>query len=225
MKTKRSLWLAAVLLLLLASAAHAADAVRAVLFPVKYVINHEAKQPDPEYVTLNYNGRTYVPVRFVAENLGARVNYDENSRTVIINGSNVFDARHVEEGQIIAGMEVVRFDLRGPEDDLTGYVSFSGKTLISGTYRYDKSDELHGEFLSFTVDEASLDRIPIMSHDDRTQWFRIMNLEEAKAMFGIGKDTEETAGKAAVVIEDYGIHRDYADVYNTARVVEAYIQR
>jgi opacity protein-like surface antigen len=225
MKAKRSLWLAAALLLVLASAAHAADAVRAVLFPVTYVFNHEVKEPDPEYVTLNYNGRTYVPVRFVAENLGARVNYDENSRTVTINGSNVFDARHVEEGQIIAGMEVVRFDLAGPADDLTGYVSFKGKTLISGTYRYDKSDELHGEMLSFTVDETSLDRIPIMSHDDRMQWFMIRNLEEAKTMLGIGEGIEETTGKAAIVIEDYGIHRDYADVYNTARVVEAYIQR
>ncbi|MDH7479872.1 MAG: copper amine oxidase N-terminal domain-containing protein, partial [Syntrophomonadaceae bacterium] len=33
------------------------------------------------------NDRTYVPLRFVSESLGAYVNWDENTRTVIINSS------------------------------------------------------------------------------------------------------------------------------------------
>lgn len=34
------------------------------------------------------NDRTYVPLRFISESLGAYVNWDENTRTVIINSSS-----------------------------------------------------------------------------------------------------------------------------------------
>ena len=35
------------------------------------------------------NGRTFVPVRFIAESLGSKVNWDDKTRTVIINDENI----------------------------------------------------------------------------------------------------------------------------------------
>lgn len=51
---------------------------------VKYKFNGEEKQLPSGYTTLNYEGHTYVPARFVAEELGAEVDWDVNSNTVII---------------------------------------------------------------------------------------------------------------------------------------------
>jgi Copper amine oxidase N-terminal domain. len=68
-----------------ATSVYAAGAVNAVLFPVKYIFNGQEKKLDGGYATLNYNGRAYVPIRFVAENMGAAVAYDENTRSIKIN--------------------------------------------------------------------------------------------------------------------------------------------
>jgi hypothetical protein len=39
-----------------------------------------------------YNGRAYVPVRFIAETLGATVEWDNNSRAITINMYGIYDA-------------------------------------------------------------------------------------------------------------------------------------
>jgi hypothetical protein len=62
---------------------------RAVLFPVKYLIHGETKTPD---ATLNYNGRAYVPIRFLAENMNEVVTYDEKTKTITVdNQFTIFD--------------------------------------------------------------------------------------------------------------------------------------
>ena len=40
---------------------------------------------DSDDVTLNYIGHANVPVRFLAEHMGAVVGYDENTRTIKVN--------------------------------------------------------------------------------------------------------------------------------------------
>jgi hypothetical protein len=45
------------------------------LFPASFEVNGQTKQLGSEYTVLNYNGHAYVPVRFVAESLGAGVRY------------------------------------------------------------------------------------------------------------------------------------------------------
>lgn len=49
---------------------------------VAFKFNDEYKTVPEEYKVFIYEDRTYVPVRFVAENLGATVDWDESSRTV-----------------------------------------------------------------------------------------------------------------------------------------------
>ncbi|MDQ0888933.1 hypothetical protein QFZ81_004021 [Paenibacillus sp. V4I9] len=63
-----------------ATAAYASDTIQAFLFPADIVINGHVKNVDgKEYALLNYNGHAYVPVRYVAENMGAYVEYSEGS--------------------------------------------------------------------------------------------------------------------------------------------------
>lgn len=48
----------------------------------KYEVNGKEKQMDLGYSTLVYGGRSYVPVRFVAEALGAKVDYDGDNKKI-----------------------------------------------------------------------------------------------------------------------------------------------
>ncbi|MCU6711882.1 copper amine oxidase N-terminal domain-containing protein [Paenibacillus sp. J5C_2022] len=69
-------------LLASASVVYAADAIKATLFPVKYVVNGEQKDLSTGYHTINVEGRAYVPVRFIAESLDAVVVYDDASKSI-----------------------------------------------------------------------------------------------------------------------------------------------
>ena len=51
---------------------------------VKYKIDGEYKSLPSGYTTLNYEGHTYVPTRFIAEQLGADVEWDDQTKTVTI---------------------------------------------------------------------------------------------------------------------------------------------
>ncbi|MDQ1910284.1 DUF4309 domain-containing protein [Paenibacillus sp. GD4] len=72
-----------------ATAVYASDLVQVYLFPSKYVINGQLKEPDGEYATLNHNGHAYVPVRWVAENLGKLVKYEQANQTITIEDTNL----------------------------------------------------------------------------------------------------------------------------------------
>lgn len=138
--------------------------------------------------------------------------------------SHIFDARYVKPGDRIAEMEVTRVDLTEVDGEYLGTVQFRGSALVKGTYLYRQSDPLNGEMLSFYVDEDSSDRIPIMSHDNRDPWFVFTNFEVAKTMFGIPDGADTATGQASVVIDDYFIHHDYKEAYNTATLIEAYVE-
>ncbi|MDF2923924.1 MAG: hypothetical protein K0R57_2838 [Paenibacillaceae bacterium] len=57
--------------------AFAADFIQAALYPIKLVINGEEQKLPEEYSILNYNGHTYVPLRFITENVGGKVGFKE----------------------------------------------------------------------------------------------------------------------------------------------------
>jgi hypothetical protein len=152
-----------------------------------------------------------VPVRFYPESPDAG-----------ISASNLFDPGRLKPGDRVAGMEIVRTDLTPSGSEYLGTVQFRGPALVEGTYRYRRSDESHGGIFAFYVDEDSRDRLPVMTHDRRDPWFGFTNLDEAKRMFGIPDDADEASGRASVVIDDYFIHYDYREVYNTARLLEVH---
>src|SRR5690554_984076 len=77
---------------------YAADSVNAVLFPVKFDFNEVTKNPhDSGYEVLNYSNRTYVPIRYIAENMGVLIYYNEADKKVVIADNN-FNILHKESG-------------------------------------------------------------------------------------------------------------------------------
>jgi hypothetical protein len=71
----------------LSTAAYATNSLEVLMFPVNFLINGQQKQVDNGYTVFNYNGNAYVPIRFIAENMAAEVNYDEENKRIIIQQS------------------------------------------------------------------------------------------------------------------------------------------
>lgn len=62
----------------ISTAVFASESVQTYLFPAFFNINGiNAPIDDNEYAVLNYQGHAYVPVRFIAEHLGAFVDYTD----------------------------------------------------------------------------------------------------------------------------------------------------
>ncbi|UKS27353.1 copper amine oxidase N-terminal domain-containing protein [Paenibacillus sp. HWE-109] len=72
-------------ILSLSSVVVASDSVQAYLFEVYFTINGRNTAIEKDYSVLNYNGSTYVPVRFIAEQLGASVDYNAINKEIAIN--------------------------------------------------------------------------------------------------------------------------------------------
>ncbi|WJH33793.1 copper amine oxidase N-terminal domain-containing protein [Paenibacillus sp. CC-CFT747] len=68
----------------LATTAVASSSLVTTLFPLHFTFNGQSKEPDTDSAILNYNGHAYVPVRFIAENMGGLVGYHHESQTVSI---------------------------------------------------------------------------------------------------------------------------------------------
>ncbi|MEK8127729.1 copper amine oxidase N-terminal domain-containing protein [Paenibacillus filicis] len=63
----------------------ASDSVQAFLFPAYFTINGQYADTNQDSPVLNYNGQAYVPIRFVAEQLGAFIDYNDKDKNIIIN--------------------------------------------------------------------------------------------------------------------------------------------
>ncbi|OPH62148.1 hypothetical protein BC351_02650 [Paenibacillus ferrarius] len=80
---------------------YASDTIQAFLYPVKYAFNGENKEMNSDYQTLNYNGHAYVPIRFLAENIGATVEFNNEKQQISVdyetaNGLNLKDGWNVD---------------------------------------------------------------------------------------------------------------------------------
>ncbi|MGO4495718.1 stalk domain-containing protein [Paenibacillus sp. 2RAB27] len=72
----------------ISTAVFASESVQTYLFPAFFNINGQnVPLDDKEYAVLNYQGHAYVPVRFIAEQLGAFVDYTDQGiyKDIIIN--------------------------------------------------------------------------------------------------------------------------------------------
>ncbi|WP_088830560.1 stalk domain-containing protein [Paenibacillus tyrfis] len=118
----------------------AANSIKALLFPVSYKINDQTKTLGNDYVTLNYDSHVYVPIRFVAEVLGAGVAYDEGTKEVI-----------VKQGQL----DIMDPDLLVKEDMQVGNLILTkegDKTRVSGSFKISRRAEI-GTNLAFFNDK------------------------------------------------------------------------
>ncbi|MCZ8522015.1 MULTISPECIES: stalk domain-containing protein [Paenibacillus] len=83
------------LLMSAASVVYASDRVETYLVDAKYIIQGKLMELGEEYASLNYEGHIYVPVRFLAEEAGFGVEYEEASRTVKLERSGRYIAESV----------------------------------------------------------------------------------------------------------------------------------
>ncbi|NLK35049.1 MAG: lipoprotein [Gracilibacteraceae bacterium] len=134
--------------------------------------------------------------------------------------SNLFDARMVKEGDLVAGLKIIKVQVDSPEvEDYDAYVDFEGEVTVSGTFKHNLNDEFLDHEISFKVDEESEALLPKLAHDQRYAWFMFMNHDEAEKALGAAG----TEGKAAVTIKNYSINYAHTEIWNTAELVKAEI--
>ncbi len=64
---------------------------------IKFKFDGNEEKLDEGYAVLNYDSRTYVPARFIAEKLRAEVNWVEETSTIEINSSRLLNGESQEE--------------------------------------------------------------------------------------------------------------------------------
>ncbi|MBB6636683.1 copper amine oxidase N-terminal domain-containing protein [Cohnella thailandensis] len=79
---KKGLLSASAVFLLFASTVHASESLQVSLSRAEIYFNNVLKSPSEDLPILSYNGRTYVPLRFLSESSGAHVGYDNATKTI-----------------------------------------------------------------------------------------------------------------------------------------------
>ncbi|OCT13670.1 hypothetical protein A8709_18965 [Paenibacillus pectinilyticus] len=105
------------------TAAFASDSIQALLFPARFEINGSAVDLGKDYQVLNVDGHAYVPVRFVAENLGANIDYDTDSQKIVIQ-NRPLDITDPDYKTISVGNLILTKD--GDNTKVTGQLKFDG---------------------------------------------------------------------------------------------------
>lgn len=111
------------LLLAGSSVAFASDTIQALLFPASFEINGSQVKMDSDYQILNVDGHAYVPIRFVAENLGATIDYDAESQKIVVKNKPL-DIKDPDYANISVGNLILTKE--GNQTKVTGQLKFEG---------------------------------------------------------------------------------------------------
>ncbi|ULL14762.1 copper amine oxidase N-terminal domain-containing protein [Paenibacillus sp. H1-7] len=97
--------------------------IEALIFKARYLFNGSEKDLTLDYKTLNIDGNTYVPTRFIVENMGSAIDYDASSQTISINYSPMGAIKSEVNSSV--------------EDDNFMLSLYSGKKLFKQTDYFD----------------------------------------------------------------------------------------
>lgn len=111
------------LLLACSSVAFASDTIQALLFPASFEINGSQVKMNSDYQILNVDGHAYVPVRFVAENLGATIDYDSEAQKIVVKNKSL-DIKDPDYASISVGNLILT--KVGNKTKVTGQLKFEG---------------------------------------------------------------------------------------------------
>lgn len=129
------------------SSAFAAGSIQALLFPAGFEINGSDIELNKDLKVLNVEGRAYVPIRFIAEHLGATIDYDEQSQKIIIKNRDLDltdpDYKNISVGNLI-------LTKAGDKTKVTGQLQMEGAGNSKNTIRatlsfYDANNKKTGE--------------------------------------------------------------------------------
>lgn len=188
---------------------------------VKYTFNGVEKPLPSGYTTLNYEGHTYVPTRFIAEELGAEVEWDDKTKTVVINKE--------EEQQIEEPQEPEQQPIQ-EEKDLTDYRQLPVSKMVDGVRVEVYSVEHRDNYTKFYIDVKNttdklvrLDQESVYfktendtyNHKDAgkiiywkdTTWYKELGEDEdAQGYVMIPRiDKEDTKGQLFIEVEENGV--------------------
>ncbi len=126
---------------------YASDSIQALLFPAKIKINGQEKKLDSEYQILNVNGHAYVPIRYVAENIGINIGYDDNSRTIFIAYGNTAIQDKSNNNVYVSDLIATSYDKYLDSTKVTGHLSLNTKepSYVNAVLEfYDAANTLMG---------------------------------------------------------------------------------
>ncbi|AOY75291.1 stalk domain-containing protein [Clostridium formicaceticum] len=120
--------------------------------PLKYYVDGIEKAPPTDQAGFIYNGRTYVPLKFVSETLGKEVKWDGDTSSIHIGGKTVatetqINHLHNYEDGTYRGMFADRGDIQVSvefklENNIVTDISFRQLYHGGKDYRTEKEDEV-----------------------------------------------------------------------------------
>lgn len=127
------------------SVAFASGSIQAFLFPASFEINGSDIELNNDYKVLNVDGHAYVPIRFIAENLGGTIDYDAESQKIFVKNKTLDltdpDYKGISIGNLILTKE-------GNNTKVTGQLKMEGvgstKNMIGASLSFynDKSEKI-----------------------------------------------------------------------------------
>jgi len=130
------------------------------------------------------------------------------------NLNNIFNPKEVKIGDEVAKMKVISLETGDDGPNYSVSVTFEGnKTLYGRFVQYENHDFLDNA-ISFEVDEAKSDKLPLLSYDERNIWFVFRNREEAINLFN-----EYENDNLTIEISDYTINYAPTEVVNESTLV------
>ncbi|MEK4511160.1 hypothetical protein EJP82_02550 [Paenibacillus anaericanus] len=154
------------------SVAVASDSIQALLFPASFEINGTQMVMSKDYKVLNVDGHVYVPIRYVAVNLGATIDYDADLQKIFVKNAalNITDPdyKEISIGNLI-------LTKAGKNTKVTGQLEMQGvgnsKNVIKANLSfYNDNSEKIGEVAisgkEFGVDSQTF--VAVGSGDFRT---------------------------------------------------------
>ncbi len=151
---------------------------------------------DPTYVTIDapptiINGRTYVPVRFIAESFGIAVSWDKDTKSVIINtGKTPKNANSVqieEDGKTYTVSAIPGTGARKDWRQLKGYPS---ENIVSVYFQYNDIDSRNINYEKEYIGKYNFDKT--------VEWSDILGLKHSTTideLFNIQSDISDYARK------------------------------
>ncbi|MDB5054812.1 MAG: Copper amine oxidase N-terminal protein [Bacilli bacterium] len=127
------------------SVAFASGSIQALLFPASFEINGSNVALNNDYKVLNVDGHAYVPIRFVAENLGATIDYDADSQKIFVKNRNLDLTDPDYKGISVGNLILTKV---GNNTKVTGQLRMEGvgssKNMIGANLSFynDKSEKI-----------------------------------------------------------------------------------
>lgn len=141
---------------------------------VKYTFDGVEKTLPSSYTTLNYEGHTYVPARFIAEELGAEVEWDDATKTVEI----IKEQQQVEEPPQQQETEDTKEPEQQPvkdeEDEDTKYEELPVSKMVDGVRVEVYSVEHRDNYTKFYIDVKNTTEKPFRLNQESV-YFKVGN--------------------------------------------------